>query len=746
MAVNGTSNSNSVTAYSYLQYKNKISGLVSGMDIDSIMEKLMKAESAQMEKLQQQKQKYEWKRDAYREVNTSLDAFQKGLFDDYGLKSSWNTKTANISENSAVSVKANTSASGNLSISQVEVAKAAIGIFTSQGVAATRITKDTDLSNIVFSGVDGEEKNLSEPESGFNVFGVTSGKVSDVIDILKAKGYDASISNGRLTVLGGSTSVEADETTINSLKQIGVSVSFKYNSSALKVGEENATGSTKISDLGLDGTSLTIKVGDNEEKTINLDGASTIDDVLKNIKTETGLQASIQDGVISLYSTDAKDVAITNAPAELSFHKIIGATTSTTLFNKEDPTFAGNIKGTNTVQEVLGSTAKDGSFVIRAIQDDGSTKDTTISYKATDTIDSLISKINGSGAGVTALFNNGKFSVTANNTGERKDSGDGVSLVVSDTGSESNQLFEKLTNQSISSEGEVSLITEKGTNASMTVNGVTYKQSSNVFNISGYTITASSDLNAGLTEEQLEEPSVSKVTISSTNDTDKAIEKVKAFVETYNGLIKDLNTRVSEKKKVGYDPLTDAQKAEMTTSDIEKWETAAKAGLLKGDSTITSVLSKMRETIYSYGTSGSKGAKGDSLYSIGITTSKEWSDNGKLEIDTDKLRAAIEKDPDVLSRIFTGDGSEENPGIVSQLRDTAKEAITSIEKSAGKASTADEKSYSLGKTIADYTTKIDDWKDRLKDIEERYWNQFSAMEQAIQKANSQSSIFSSGSY
>ena len=92
-SVNNTTNTSTTSSYSYLQYKNKIGGLVSGMDVDSIMEKLMKAESAQMEKLQQQKQKYEWKRDAYREVNTALDSFQKGIFDNYGLKSSWNAKT-----------------------------------------------------------------------------------------------------------------------------------------------------------------------------------------------------------------------------------------------------------------------------------------------------------------------------------------------------------------------------------------------------------------------------------------------------------------------------------------------------------------------------------------------------------------------------------------------------------------------------------------------------------------------------
>ena len=54
-----TNATGSASSYSYLQTaNNRFSGLASGMDIDSIVEKLMKAESAKMEKLQQQKQKY----------------------------------------------------------------------------------------------------------------------------------------------------------------------------------------------------------------------------------------------------------------------------------------------------------------------------------------------------------------------------------------------------------------------------------------------------------------------------------------------------------------------------------------------------------------------------------------------------------------------------------------------------------------------------------------------------------------
>lgn len=741
MAVNGTSNSTtSATAYSYLQYKNKISGLVSGMDIDSIMEKLMKAESAQMEKLQQQKQKYEWRRDAYREVNTSLDAFQKGLFDDYGLKSSWNSKNATTSTNSSVLVEAGSGANGNLSISQVDVATSASHSYDSSSLAYKRITADTNLSDITELG-----------SSSLTVFGEEATTVQGVLDKLKANGYSASVSNGRFVISAGKDAVQFDDETKQSLEKLGFTLNAaKQTSTKLtfeKDGEtQPAAIDTKLSDLGLTSGTLQINGGETIDlnSIVSEDPDATVSDLLMEVQKQ-GYKAYISDGRISIESEDGKaPLSVESTISSATFQSPLANSTGTSFV--EQATDGGNIQGSSTIQEVLGGTAQDGMFTIRAVQEDGSTKDTTITYKGTDTISSLMSKINGSGAGVTVLFNDGKLSITANNTGTRNgDATDAEVSLLSTVKDESGtdventsgalDLFSKLA-PTMTADGKEFVLADGGSSASITVNGVEYKQNSNVFNIAGYTITATEDFN----------DATKPITVSSTNDTDKAIEKVKAFVETYNGLIKDLNTRVSEKKQVGYDPLTDAQKAEMTTSDIEKWETAAKAGLLKGDSTITSVLSKMRETIYSYGTSGSKGAKGDSLYSIGITSSKDWSENGKLEIDTDKLRAAIEKDPDVLSRIFTGDGSEENPGIISQLRDTAKSAITNIEQTAGKATSASEDAYSLGKTIKTLNDKIDDWKDRLKDIEERYWNQFSAMEQAIQKANSQSSIFSSGSY
>ncbi|MBM7700754.1 flagellar filament capping protein FliD [Kurthia huakuii] len=516
-------NTSTQTAFSYLQYKNKVSGLVSGMDIDSIMEKLMKAESAQMEKLQQQKQKYEWKRDAYRDVNTKLSTFEKNAFTDYGLKSSWNMKNVSASNESASAV-ATSSANGTLNITEGKLATAA----------------------------------------------------QSVVDM-------------------SSSNITADSTMAS-----------------------------------------------------------------------------------------------------------------------------------------LGMTSSSGSFSISAIDNTGNLVEKTISYASTDKVSDVMSKINASGVGITALASGDKLSLTANNEGTVKDEDGNTTKQSMFITKDDNGLFAKLGVLAEGSKGG-DIIADKGANATITegsngyvvANGVKIEGTSNKYTISGYQVT----LNKNITTND------AATKITSTNDTDKVVDKVKKFVDSYNELIADLGKQTAEKKKVGYAPLTDAQKAEMSKDEIEKWEVAAKQGLLKGDSTINKVLSDLRSTLSTYG-SGSE----DMLAKIGITTSKSYKDNGKLEIDEDKLRKALESDPDVVSRIFTGDGNG-NDGIVSKMRTTAQNAVKTIQKTAGSATSESDATYSLGKTITSLDNKIDDWKDRLKGIEERYWKQFSAMENAIQKANSQSSIF-----
>lgn len=75
----------------------RISGLASGMDIDSMVKKLMTTESIPLNKLNQQKQLTEWKRDGYRQVSTKLVAFNEKLTN-FSLSSAIDSKKQLLQE------------------------------------------------------------------------------------------------------------------------------------------------------------------------------------------------------------------------------------------------------------------------------------------------------------------------------------------------------------------------------------------------------------------------------------------------------------------------------------------------------------------------------------------------------------------------------------------------------------------------------------------------------------------------
>lgn len=371
-----------------------------------------------------------------------------------------------------------------------------------------------------------------------------------------------------------------------------------------------------------------------------------------------------------------------------------------------------------------------GTLKLDVYKTTGATTPTTISidYSDTDTIETLTKKINAQG-GVTAVFGtDGKFSLTSTATGSYAG---GTIKVNADSGGLLNTL--NITSTSID-----------GKNAKYTLNGVEMQAQSNSFTESGYNISLKSTFNttADVTNGI---PTVPSVTISSKTDTDAIVKQVTSFIDLYNGLVNSLATQVKQKKDYNYPPLTDAQKTGMSADEIAKWEVKAQQGQLRNDSTISSVLSKFRASIYEVTTT--KDSKYNSLYNIGITTSKDLK-NGELVIKEDKLRAAIEANPEAVADLFTRVSTTDpntkkvtDPGgAITQLRAIAKEGIDKITKKAGKDGYG-ESTYTLGKNISSLNTQILSWKDRLIDIETRYFKQFSAMESAIQKANSQSSIF-----
>ena len=94
----------------------RITGLVSGLDTDTLVEELMAAERIPLEKLQQKKQLAEWKMDAYREITSALRIFNDKYFDYLNpgtnmlSQSTYIQYSAASSDTSVVSVTASSSA------------------------------------------------------------------------------------------------------------------------------------------------------------------------------------------------------------------------------------------------------------------------------------------------------------------------------------------------------------------------------------------------------------------------------------------------------------------------------------------------------------------------------------------------------------------------------------------------------------------------------------------------------------
>lgn len=266
-----------------------------------------------------------------------------------------------------------------------------------------------------------------------------------------------------------------------------------------------------------------------------------------------------------------------------------------------------------------------------------------------------------------------------------------------------------------------------GQNAILTVDGTVIERNSNTFELDGITMELTSEYHDTGTP----------IRLTTSRDTDKIVDSLKSFVEDYNALVEELNEHLKETANYKkYAPLTDEQKKEMSDKEIELWEEKSKEGLLHNDANITSFLGDMRMVLYS-----SVEGAGLSLYDIGIETSDNWRDNGKLVIDEDVLKSMAATNPDAICKLFTDRDQGLGTGMQNALKDAANVSSGSPGTMVRYAGTKDvlttsntlyEEMKHISETLSNLNTKY-----QLEKT--RYWNQFNAMEQAISNMNSQSS-------
>lgn len=442
-----------------------------------------------------------------------------------------------------------------------------------------------------------------------------------------------------------------------------------------------------------------------------------LSDLDTSIFNGIGKQSSYIKKTVTISDPDA--ISVKNVNSTIDFSGSIKVKSLATAANMQSHTDSKILDPTAKLSDdLVGQTLK-----ISAITKDGimQKEPDRIEIKKDDTLNSIIERINKN-SGVTAFFDSQskKISIIAKNTGGI-DGGSEIKL--EDDGATGKKFFNDILGIDTEN-GEVSSTFGKaGSNATVEYNGLEITRPSNTFTINGVEITA-------------KKVTTDAITFSSTPDVDAVLGTITQFVNKYNEAVDKMRTKTTESKNRDYQPLTDTQKESMEEKEIEKWEKLARSGTLKGDSILTTVLSKMRSN---FSSPVSKTSGFTQLSQIGITTTANYLDGGKLTINEEKLREAITKDPNAVYELFQKDGTTSSEqGIARRLRDTLKTAMTDITAKAGKASSVNN-TFTLGKLLNNYDKQIDRFEDKLVSIEDRYWARFTAMETAINKANSQSS-------
>jgi flagellar hook-associated protein 2 len=227
------------------------------------------------------------------------------------------------------------------------------------------------------------------------------------------------------------------------------------------------------------------------------------------------------------------------------------------------------------------------------------------------------------------------------------------------------------------------------------------------------------------------------VTVTVANDVDTVVARIKSFVEELNSLIGTLNAEINETRYASYLPLTEDQRKELTDYEIEQWEEKAKSGLLFNDSILRSAVYELRRAFTTRVSGLSTGY--DSIFSIGISTGYYYEE-GKFYINEAKLREAVAADPEAVMALFTAASSTyENQGLGARIYDKVNQMISRLQSEAGYASSFSvyDSSY-IGNSVRNIDSRIAAMEYRLEKLEQRYWRQFTAMEQAIAQFNTQS--------
>ncbi|QXE20229.1 flagellar filament capping protein FliD [Clostridium sp. 001] len=556
-------------------------------------------------------------------------------------------------------------------------------------------------------------------------------------------------------------------------------------------------------------------------------------DIIKNIKE---LQSSFFDSGTSdknilsqsnfaPFTVSAANGASTVDTSVATFTPMVGAQTGKYTVSVAQlakgagvtNTLAAGTKLTTKLTDITGTTAEGAEAtslkkVITLTVNTG-VSDVNITLDNTDgkaTVGDLITAINNQGTGsVKAKFSEltGKFTLSSAGTGkssaltiksgttaslssiigfstdvvENKGTGtitntvtkDGVTTTSTVTAGDWKITSESASNYKVTDAAKVAIQNSQNADVTITVPGgspITLNdtngnaQSTNNFTIDGMNYMLSS------------EGADATASINVGSDTSKVYDKIKSFIDKYNAIVDGIQTKLTEKPNKDYKPLTDAQKSQMTTSQITAWETKAKVGILRNDDNLETMLNDLSTAFTTAVNNVGLSLGRYSSNNFGIDTSKDYTTPSHIDIvDPEQLKTAIATKGDQISKMFTNisaipntiakDGTVEYDSSLGQYKeDGILTRISKIlQKNVGYTNTTfnsailtsfANKQYDFTLTgtggkntlpdqIYEQQLKIKDIKTKMATKQEKYYQQFSKLETVMNQLNAQQSALSS---
>lgn len=731
-----------------------ISGLVSNLDTDSIVNALVSAYSTKKDKYVKAQTKLEWKQDAWKELNTKIYSFYSGTLSSLRFSNAFSKKASSVDSTKATVKASSDAVSGTQKLKIKQLAKSGYltgAVVKSSDGSNTKLTGSSKLSELGIEDGSSISVKVSNTEKTITLNG--SDSVNTAVARLKEAGLNASFdeinqrffvsskasgSEGEFSIIGANSSglKALNGMGLNSVTSADVE-SYRYWAALTDDDISNFTDTdytkqkTALYDL-TDEVSMN-KLKDTLRSTLEKANESNetlgkanklIDYKLDAINEVSGLSLEERSALISkaaerMTEISSKKELTDEDKAELeelqAKHEIYVASANATFNVEAEKKKYEDEKTEN--QKIIDANAATIDTANKALADN----------------DGFTAYVNGLNDDITKKNAELKETILDNYNTKRSNAKEFVKAydIVNDanadkTSDEYKNALQLIGDNSGPGTGAVRI---QGQDAIVELNGATFTSASNNFQINGLTITANQL--TGADEE---------ISITTNTDTQGIYDMIKGFFTEYNTLIKEMDSLYNADSAKGYEPLTDDEKEAMTDKEIEKWEEKIKKALLRRDDTLQSVSDSIKNAFQkSYEINGKK----YSLSSFGIKTGGYFTsgDNEKsiFHIDgdskdstssgnTDKLMATIASDPDTVCEFF----NKLADGVYAELSNKMKGTTLSSAYTVYN-------DKSMKNEYNEYTKTIKSWEEKIESYEEKYRKQFTAMEKALATLNSNSS-------